>query len=56
MKNIKAIQQLEDLKRNRLSFINNNELDSVFLDDIKAISLAIKALEKCPSIKDSSYN
>ncbi len=56
MNNIKAIQQLEDLKRDRLSFINNNELDSVFLDDIKAISLAIKALEKCPSIKDSSYN
>ena len=39
MNNVKAIAQLEDLKRDRLSFIHNDELDSVFLDDIKAINL-----------------
>lgn len=41
MNNIKAIAQLEDLKVDRLSFIHNNELDAVFLNDIKAINLAI---------------
>lgn len=56
MNNLKAINQLEDLKRDRLSFIHNNDLDKVFLEDIKAISLAIKALKKCPDIKDSTYN
>lgn len=48
MNNIKAIAQLEDLKVDRLSFIHNNELDAVFLNDIKAINLAIKALKKMP--------
>lgn len=56
MNSIKAIMQLEDLKRDRLSFVNNNELDEVFLNDIKAINLAIKALNKCPEIKDTSFN
>ena len=56
MNNLKAISQLEDLKRDRLSFIHNNDLDEVFLDDIKAISLAINALKKCPNIKDNTYN
>lgn len=37
MNSVKAINQLEDLKKDRLSFVHNNELDSVFLDDIKAI-------------------
>lgn len=55
MNNIKAIAQLEDLKVDRLSFIHNNELDAVFLNDIKAINLAIKALKKCPDIKDNSF-
>ena len=55
MNSIKAIAQLEDLKKDRLSFVHNNELDSVFLDDIKAISLAIKALQKCPNVKDTTY-
>lgn len=55
MNNIKAIKQLEDLKRDRLSFIHNNELDQVFLEDIKAITLAIQALKKCPNIKDTSF-
>lgn len=55
MNNIKAIAQLEDLKVDRLSFIHNNELDAVFLNDIKAINLAIKAFKKCPDIKDNSF-
>lgn len=55
MNNIKAIEQLEDLKRDRLSFLHNNELDKVFLEDIKAITLAIQALKKCPNIKDTSF-
>lgn len=56
MNSVKAINQLEDLKKDRLSFVHNNELDSVFLDDIKAITLAIKALKKCPDVKDTSFN
>lgn len=55
MNSAKAISQLEDLKRDRLSFIHNNELDEVFLKDIKAISLAIKALKKYPDIKDNDF-
>lgn len=55
MNNIQAIQQLEDLKKNRLSYIQNNKLDKVFLEDIKAISLAIKVLTKHPEIKDNSF-
>lgn len=56
MNSIKAISQLEDLKRDRLSFIQNDESDEIYLNDIKAISLAIKALKKCPDIKDKSFN
>ena len=56
MNSINAINQLEDLKRDRLSFIHNDELDKVFLEDIKAISLAISALKKCPDIKDRTFN
>lgn len=55
MNSVKAINQLEDLKRDRLSFIHNNELDEVFLEDIKAISLGIKALQKYPDIKDTEF-
>lgn len=55
MNNIKAITQLEDLKRDRLSFIQNEDSDKIYLNDIKAISLAIKALKKCPEIKDNSF-
>ena len=56
MNNINAINQLEELKRDRLSFIQNDENDEIYLNDIKAISLAIKALKKCPDIKDKSFN
>ena len=56
MNNIKAITQLEDLKRDRLSFRQNNEQDEIYLNDIKAINLAIKALKKCPDVKDTSFN
>lgn len=54
MNNIKAITQLEELKRNRLSLVQNNKLDEIYLKDIKAINLAIKALKKCPNINDTS--
>ena len=56
MNTIKAIKQLEELKQNRLSFIHNDNLDTIFLNDIKAINLAIKALKKHPDIKDTTYN
>jgi len=56
MKSINAITQLEELKRDRLSFIQNDESDEIYLKDIKAISLAIKALKKCPDVKDTSFN
>lgn len=56
MNSVKAIMQLESLKRDRLSFIHNNDLDEIYLNDIKAINLAIKALNKCPDVKDTSFN
>lgn len=56
MNNIKAITQLEELKKDRLSFVQNNESDEIYLNDIKAISLGIKALKKCPEIQDTSFN
>ena len=56
MNSVKAIMQLETLKRDRLSFIHNDDLDETYLDDIKAINLAIKALNKCPDVKDTSFN
>lgn len=55
MNSVKAIMQLESLKRDRLSFVHNNDLDEIYLNDIKAINLAIKALNKCPNIKDTSF-
>lgn len=56
MNSIKAINQLEELKRDRLSFIQNDDSDEIYLNDIKAITLAIKALKKCPDVKDTSFN
>lgn len=56
MNSIKAITQLEELKRDRLSFIQNDDSDEIYLNDIKAITLAIKALKKCPDVKDTSFN
>lgn len=40
-----AIEQLNDLKRDREGFAENDEPDSVFAYDIKAIDVAVKALE-----------
>ena len=40
-----AIEQLNDLKRDREGFAKNDEPESVFAYDIKAIDVAIKALE-----------
>ena len=45
MNSIKAITQLEELRRDRLSFIQNSDSDEIYLNDIKAISLAVMALK-----------
>ena len=37
MNSIKAITQLEELKRDRLSFIQNDESDEIYLKDIKVL-------------------
>lgn len=42
MNSIKAITQLEELKRDRLSFIQNDDSDEIYLNDIKAITLSIE--------------
>lgn len=41
-----AIEQLNDLKRDRECFAKNDEPDSVFAYDIKAIDVAVTALEE----------
>lgn len=41
-----AIEQLNDLKRDRECFAENDEPDSVFAYDIKAIDVAVTALEE----------
>lgn len=41
-----AIEQLNDLKRDREGFAKNDEPDSVFAYDIKAIDVAVTALEE----------
>ena len=42
----KAIYQLTDLIRDRESFCHRDDFDEVFLQDIKACKVGIKALEK----------
>ena len=41
-----AIEQLNDLKRDREGFAENDEPDSVFAYDIKAIDVAITVMEE----------
>ena len=41
-----AIEQLNDLKRDREGFAKNDEPDSVFAYDIKAIDVAITVMEE----------
>lgn len=41
-----AIEQLTDLKRDREGFAKNDEPDSVFAYDIKAIDVAITVMEE----------
>lgn len=43
-----AIEQLEDLKRDRESFIKceDEESDKIYLEDIKAIDIALQVLKK----------
>jgi rRNA maturation endonuclease Nob1 len=42
----KAIEQLEDLIKDRESFCHHDDFDEVFLQDIEACKMGIQALEK----------
>lgn len=42
----KAIAQLEDLIKDRESFLRRDDFDEVFLQDIEACRMGIQALEK----------
>ena len=42
----KAIEQLEDLIKDRESFCHRDDFDEVFLQDIEALKVGISALEK----------
>ena len=42
----KAIEQLEDLIKDRESFCHHDDFDEVFLQDIEALKVGISALEK----------
>lgn len=46
-----ALIQLADLRKDRESFAKNGEHDGVFAQDIKAIDIAIKALEENKELK-----
>ena len=46
-----AITQLADLRKDRESFAKNDESDGVFAEDIKAIDIAVKALEENDTLK-----
>lgn len=41
-----AIEQLNSLIRDRQSFIDNDEHDSIYISDIEALNIAQEALEK----------
>lgn len=47
----KAIEQLEDLKRDRENFAKTDEPDGEFVKDIQAIDIALKALKEIQNIK-----
>ena len=53
-KNI-VLCHLSDTNSNQ-DIMLNDESDEIYLKDIKAISLAINALKKCPDIQDKSFN
>ena len=46
----KAIDQLEDLIKDRESFCCHDDFDDVFLQDIEACKMGIKALKKISSV------
>ena len=46
-----AIAQLKDLRKDRESFLANDEPDSEFAKDIEAIDVAIEALEETAELK-----
>lgn len=47
----KTIEQLEDLKRDREGFAKTDESNGVFAKDIKAIDIAVKALQENKELK-----
>lgn len=51
MKIEEALIQLADLRKDRESFAKNGEPDGVFTQDIKAIDIAVKALEENDTLK-----
>lgn len=46
-----AIAQLKDLRKDRESFLENDESDSEFAKDIEAIDMAVKALAENAELK-----
>lgn len=46
-----AIEQLEDLKEDRMLFARFDEPDGAFAQDAKAIDIALKALKEIQNIK-----
>lgn len=49
-----AIEQLEDLKRDREGFAKTDEHDGVFAQDIEAIDMAVKAIIEAMEVKSGS--
>lgn len=47
----KAIEQLEDLKKDREGFAKTDDPDGVFAQDVEAIDIAVKALEENKELK-----
>ena len=45
MDNKQAIEQLKDLRESQREFIDDNDKDCAFRQDVEALDIAIKALE-----------
>lgn len=50
----KAIEQLEDLKKDREGFAKTDDPDGVFAQDIEAIDMAVKAIIEAMEVKSGS--
>lgn len=49
-----AIEQLEDLKKDREGFAKTDDPDGVFAQDIEAIDMAVKAIIEAMEVKSGS--